>query len=148
MSETKVRVLVPSDEEQKVSRSLLLWLNTYPDLPTRVDFESLPDDAVGLALSTIQAAYKLQQYIDGGYTAQYQFKIVYRVQPSDNNSRLAADELLNAIGTWAERRENRPAIDGVLVERVQRDSNAALYAAYEDGSQDHQILMSLIYEVN
>lgn len=145
--ERKAKTLVPGDEEQLVGRSLLRWLRTYPNLPADIEFEHLPDDAVGMMLSSIQAAYKLEQYIDGGYLAQYQFKIVYRSQPSDNNSRLAADELLNAIGAWAERRENRPSITGVLVQRVQRDSGASLFATYEDGSRDHQILMSLIYEV-
>lgn len=145
--ERKNKALVPGDEEQKVGRSLLHWLRTYPNLPAEIEFEHLPDDTVGMMLSNIQAAYKLEEYIDGGYLAQYQFRLVYRSQPSDNNSRLAADELLNAIGAWAERQENRPSIAGVLVHRVQRDSGAALYATYEDGSRDHQILMSLIYEV-
>lgn len=145
--EIKSKYLVPGDEEQQVGRSLLRWLRTCPSIPVEIEFEHLPDDTLGMMLSNIQAAYKLEQYIDGGYLAQYQFRLVYRSQPNDNNSRLAADEILNAVGAWAERAENRPEISGVLVHRVQRDSGAALYATYEDGSRDHQILMSLIYEV-
>lgn len=147
MSETKSKTLVPANERNKIRRILLTWLNTYPYLPARIDYEDLPSDSIGMMLSTIQAAYKVQQYIDGGYMAQYQFKIVYRSQPDDNNSRLAADELLNELGEWAENRSNWPEIEGVLVRKIQMDSDSALFATYDDGSRDHQILMSLNYEV-
>lgn len=147
MSETKSKTLVSANERNKIRRILLTWLNTFQNLPARIDYEDLPGDSIGMMLSTIQAAYKVQQYIDGGYVAQYQFKIVYRSQPDDNNSRLAADELLNELGEWAETRSNWPEIEGVLIRKIQMDSDSALYAAYDDGSRDHQILMSLNYEV-
>ena len=147
MSNEKAKVLVSADEEQEVGRALLAWLNTYPSKPHRINFEFLADDVPGLMLSTVQAAYKTRQYVLGGYEAQYQFKIVYRVQPDDNDSRLAADELLNAIGAWAERNEIKPDLGNALVRSVKRTSNASLFAVYEDGSRDHQILMTLTYEV-
>lgn len=149
MSNEKVKALVSADEEQEVGRSLLLWLNSYMDKPVdRINFEFLPADGPGMMLSTIQAAFKTRQYITGGYEAQYQFKIVYRTQPDDNDSRLSADEILNAIGAWAERSATKPDISGARVKSVQRTTNASLFAAYDDGSRDHQILMNLIYEVN
>lgn len=147
MSTTKSKALVSSNERNKIRRILLAWLNTYPDLPARIDYEFLSTNSDSMMLSTIQAAYKVQQYIDGGYVAQYQFRIVYRFNPSDNNSRLAADELLNELGEWAENKSNWPLIEGVLIQNIQMDSDSALFATYDDGSRDHQILMSLNYEV-
>ena len=149
MSENKPKVLVGADEEERVGRALLLWLNTWPEKPVaRIDFEDLPADGVGMSVSTIQAAFKTRQFIDGSYEAQYQFKVIYRLQPGDNESRLAADEALNRLGAWAERNPVKPSLgENVLVRRVQRDSIASLYGTYADGSRDHQILMNLLYEV-
>lgn len=148
MASEKPMVLVPGEEEQEVGRALLLWLNTYPDLPVaRINFEFLAEDTPGIMLSTIQAAVKTRQYIMGGYEAQYQFKLVYRTQPNDNDSRLAADEVLNSIGVWAETEETKPNLGNAIVRSIKRTSSASLYAAYDDGSRDHQILMNLTYEV-
>lgn len=149
MASEKVMTLVSADEEQEVGRALLVWLNSCPEKPvSRINFEFLPSDSPGMMLSTIQAAFKTREYILGGYEAEYQFKIVYRVQPSDNDSRLAADEVLNVIGAWAENNVEKPNLKSAAVRSVKRTSNASLLAVYEDGSRDHQILMTLTYEVN
>ena len=147
MPNEKPRALVSAEEEQAVGRALLIWLNTCPEKPERINFEYLPEDQPGIMLSAIQAAFKTRQYILGGYEAQYQFKLVYRVQPDDNDSRLSADETLNKIGIWAERDATKPDLGAARVREVKRTSNAALFAVYEDGSRDHQILMTLTYEV-
>jgi hypothetical protein len=140
--------LVSAEEEQRVGRSLLVWLNYCPDKPVgRINFEFLPTGSAGMMMSTIQAAIKTRQYITGGYEAQYQFRLVYRAYPDDNDSRLAADEALSAIGVWAERSVSGLVLDGASARSVKRNSNASLLAAYDDGSRDHQILMTLTYEV-
>ena len=101
-----------------------------------------------MAIITIQSAYKIRQYISGGYRAQYQFKVVYRAQPSTDDECLEMDELLNRLGVWAETNPEKPVLEGrAKVLSVQRDSSAAIFDTYEDGTQDHQILMNLIYEV-
>jgi len=141
--------LVPAEEEQQVGRALLSWFNGWPEKPVRrISFEYLPEEGPAMSLITIQAAYKIRQYILGGYRAQYQFKIAYRVRPSNDNARLEADELLNRLGSWAELNPDKPQLEGrARVLSVRRDSNAAIFGTYEDGTQDHQILMNLIYEV-
>lgn len=147
--ENKQKVIVSIDEETKIVRSLLSWLNTCPEKPVdQIDFEYLDDNSTGVSLFSIQAAFKTKQYILGGYQAQYQFKLVYRLQPDDMESRLTADEILNRIGAWAERNASQLSIGkGARVVRIRRDSCAALFAVYDDGTVDHQILMQMIYEV-
>ena len=147
MPSEKPLTVVSADEEREVSRTLLAWLNTNPDKPQRINFEFLPDDGTGLSLSAIQAAVKTRQYIFGGYEAQYQFALIYRSQPGDNDTRLEAVEMLNELGAWAERNAGSLLLDQARVKTLRRTSNAALLAVYEDGSRDHQILMNLIYEV-
>lgn len=152
MADDKPKKLVAQEEQDKISRNVLVWLNTYPDLPVGVDlirYEELKDDTVGLMLSTIQGAYILQRYIIGGYKAEYQFKLVYRLNPGASmDKRLKADELLNRLGAWAsDNKKNLQLGDGIRVLNVEPTTRSSLFAMYENGDEDHQILMNLTYEV-
>lgn len=145
----QVKKAVSASEEYQVSRKLLVWLNTYPEKPVDlIRFEFLPADTTSMAMSTIQAAYILQKYILGGYKAEYQFKLIYRIKPgSSNDKRLKADELLDALGDWTI--GQRPDIgEGKMVVSVEPTTRSSLFAVYENGDEDHQILMKLTYEVN
>lgn len=147
--ENKVITYLSNAETDKISRALLSWLNQFPNKPvTVINYEYLDADNIGMALSTIQGAYKIRQYITGGYQAQYQFKIIYRLQPITNNDRLSADELLNELADWAAYREEKPSL-GIGRRNIKITCNArsSLFAAYDDGSEDHQILMTMNYEV-
>ena len=145
----QVKKAVSAAEEYQVSRKLLVWLNTYPEKPVDlIRFEFLPADTTAMAMSTIQAAYILQKYILGGYKAEYQFKLIYRIKPGNSNDkRLKADELLDALGDWTI--GQRPDIgEGKTVVSVEPTTRSSLFAVYEHGAEDHQILMKLTYEVN
>ena len=138
---------VSNAETDKVSRNMLTWLNTYPEKPVPlIEFENLKAGEPSMALSTIQGAYKTKQYITGGYVAQYQFKVIYRLQAVTNNDRLSADELLNVMGDWMTERKNWPDI-GYRILHVTCDSRSSLFGAYDNGDEDHQILMTMNYEV-
>lgn len=141
--------IVTLTEQEQISRVLLAWINQFPDKPvTLINYENLKDGEPSMALSTIQAAYKTRKYITGGYQAQYQFKVIYRLQPSTNNDRLKADELLNSLGDWATTRDDLPALgDGIRCLKVEATTRSSLFARYENGDEDHQILMNMIYEV-
>lgn len=145
----QVKKAVSAAEEYQVSRKLLVWLNTYQEKPVDlIRFEFLPADTTAMAMSTIQAAYILQKYILGGYKAEYQFKLIYRIKPGNSNDkRLKADELLDALGDWTI--GQRPDIgEGKTVVSVEPTTHSSLFAVYENGDEDHQILMKLTYEVN
>lgn len=149
----KIKKTVSAAEEDQVSRKLLAWLNTFPDKPVDlIRFEFLPADTASMALSTIQAAYIVKKYILGGYQAEYQFKVIYRMKPGNSNDkRLKADEMLNALGDWAELFggvNNDPFIgEGKRVIRIEPTTRSSLFAMYENGDEDHQILMKMNYEV-
>lgn len=149
METNKPITLVSSSEQEQISRLLLAWINQFPDKPVPVvNYEFLKDGEPSMALSTIQGAYKTRKYIHGGYEAQYQFKLIYRVQPTTNNNRLQADELLNAYGDWAMSREDLPVLgEGVRCLKVEANTRSSLFARYENGDEDHQILMNMMYEV-
>ena len=149
----KPRALVSAEEVEKISRSMLVWANTFPDKPVTVikyeflDVDEISGDETGMALSTIQGTYITRRYILGGYQAEYQFKIIYRIKPGNSNdNRLQADEMLNRFGDWA-RTQKQYLGDGVNAIKVEPTTQSSKFAAYEDGYEDYQILMRLTYEV-
>ena len=139
--------MVAATETESISRALFRWLNSWTDKPVVINYESLPADGEGMTLSTIQGAYKLKEYVRGGYMGQYQFKVMYRVQPGNsNNNRLSADETLDALGEWATKARPYPDIGtGKRVTKIKINSLSSVFANYEDGSEDHQILMTMDY---
>lgn len=148
MNNEKAVVLVSADERERISRGVLVWLNKFPDKPVAINYEQLDDDKPGMALSSIQGAYMTRRYISGGYEAQYQYKVLYRIQPgTSNDKRLKADELLDRLGQWAAENTGLLDLGSARVRKAEINSAAAVFAAYEGGDEDHQILMTLTYEV-
>ena len=150
MDSEKQKKLVSAEEEQDISRKMMVWVNSFSDddMPAAtINYEFLPADSAGMALSTIQGAYITRKFILGGHEAEYQFKIIARIIPgSSNDKRLKCDAMLNRFGDWAA--GNWPDLGkNVRVRRMEAASRAALFARYEDGTEDHQILMKLTYEV-
>lgn len=148
-SENKPRIMVADSERAKIDRSVIIWLSTYPDLPVdAVKTESqLGVNEPGMGISSITSAYINQSYICGGYEAEYQFTLIYRIKPGNSmNKSLEANEVLNRMGDWA--RKNKPVLgEGIRVRKVEPISIAQLYAPYEDGDEDHHIPIKITYEV-
>ena len=63
------------------------------------------------------------------------------------DDRLKADEQLNAFGIWCENSELPTLADGIVCRKVRIDSLSGIAARYADGAEDHQILLTLTYEV-
>lgn len=101
-------------------------------------------------MSPIQASNNLKRDILGNVVGggEFQFKLIYRIDPGNsNNKRLQADELLSDIGIWA--MKQKPYIgENLSVVEISATVNATSFAVYENGEEDHQILMKMNYEVN
>ena len=145
--ESKELKLVSEEEQGLITRKLLSAIGLLAaEMPIRLNYEYLESNGPSMALSIIQGAYKTSEYIDGGYLAQIQFKVIYRAQPKTNDGRLDMDETLNQIGAKLTTSE----IDlgtGILFGKIQFDSRSSLFGRYESGDEDHQILMTMTYEV-
>lgn len=86
----------------------------------------------------------------GAYQARYTFKIIYRVIPGNsNNKRLTADETLESFADWIINNGTMPQLeDGkkvVKFSRSESDPDSVLFNRYEDGTEDHQIIMTMDY---
>lgn len=149
ISDDKPVEFVSAKEEDQVSRKLLAWLNTFPDIPLSIDlidYEFMDADTPGMSLSTIQEAYIVEQFIHGPYIAEYQFKIIYRVNPGSPDGRLSADELLDSLGDWAT--GQKPNIGaGLKVQELEQTTRSSLFARMDGGWEDHQIFMRMTYMV-
>lgn len=153
MADDKIMPLVAKDEEEQVNRKLMTLVNEFPDIPSgiykgTIQYEQLQDDTPSMAVSSIQGTYKTQEYINGGYDAENQFKIIYRIKPLESNDkRLMADELLNSMGAWLAEQQLDLG-EGIEDVKIEQSTRSALFAAYENGDEDHQIFMRLTYHVN
>lgn len=143
------RVALPWDEAERVQEDVLDWLADCPAIPTglTLTFEELPDNDTGICFSTRQTAFYERRYIGGGYKAQYQFYVIYRVLPTDQDDSLDAIEVVNKIGAWAEQNYDSLLIGDSIVQSLVRESNAAILSVYEDGSKDYNISLTLTWEV-
>lgn len=145
--QNSVSKAVDDNGSAKISRVMLAWLNQYPDKQVKlINFEYLPYDQPGMALSTVQSEYKIKKYLRGRYKAQYQFKVVYRLQPSGNDERLYGDELLNDLVYWIENRKDKPIL-GPRYQVINIDCNmqSSLFGRYDNGDEDHQIFATMQY---
>lgn len=140
-------------EADQVERAVRTWLQQYPAKPiSKLEYGFAGEDS-GLTVDTIQAAYKTRRgYICGGYPAQYQFALIYVGRPTTTNERLEMDETLGNYGAWAEATaaEMLPQYlpEQCRFRRLSRNTNAALMGRDASGSEVHQILFTLDYEVN
>lgn len=140
--------MVALKERTEIDRKVISWLNTYPDKPAKVTtFGQLGVNVVGLGVSEITSAYINRSFILGGYEAEYQFTLIYRIRPGNSpDASLKANELLNKIGDWASK--NKPNLgEGIITRKVEPISIASTYAQYEDGDEDHHIPIKITYEV-
>ena len=141
------KILLKREEEENIARKIMVWLNTCPEKPGTILYEELQADVTGMVMSVIPGAYITAQYIDGGYKAEYQFQLIYRIKPGASmDKRLKADETLDRIGDWAQ--DNPPDLGkGISVGECRRTTPSSKYASYENGDEDHVCSFRLNYEV-
>ena len=117
-----------------------------------MDYEFLPEGGVLTFAISNQGVLKTREYILGGYEAQCQFNIMYRVVCATNDERMKADEVLNSYGEWCEQNTATlviaaPENSTARPIRCNRSTESAMIAR-DNNVEIHSILMILQYEVN
>lgn len=145
-------------ETDEIARNVMTWLSAglvavAPEVVATLDKPKimpepmLEQEKPGMILTVIQGNIT-RPYIYGGYQAVFQFGIIYRIHPSQTsaNARLQAIETLNRLGDYAV--STKPDLGGgVCPVKCEVTSQGAMFAVYENGDEDYQILMKLTYEV-
>lgn len=130
-----------------LTRKVLIWLAAYPDIPAYIRPEPmLAANEDGMELTVISHAIT-RRYITGGYQGEYQFGVFYRLaDPGGSDRRLTAMQELNKLGDYA---VSTPADLGENIRFIKCEvtDGAKLYAPYENGDEDYEILMKITYEV-
>lgn len=141
--------LVSKNENDQIARSVVILVNSYPDLPVDiVRYEQIEETAPSMTISAIQATYKVEEFITGTYIAEFPFKILYRISPGRSmDKRLEADELLNNIGDWLTKQTANLG-EGKTFLGISRDTQSVIEQQYSGGEEDHQIFLTLQYKVN
>lgn len=147
MTDKKPIVYTTPQETEEVARNVLIWLSAFPGLPVdivRPEPMLIPGQS-GMELTVLQGNIT-RRYITGGYEAEFQFGVIYRVQPKSPDARLNAVEDLNALGHYCV--NTKPNLgNGISVLKCEVTSQGALFATYDNNDEDYQILMKLTYEV-
>lgn len=147
-------------EQQAITRAMGLMVQQCPVVTQRnitVRIEDIIPQPNVIGLFPTQGAVYVSKYISGAFTAQYPFKLMYRVKPGSDESRITACEALGLIGEWLEGRsityDNEsyqvsayPELTGGReITAIERQSTASLFALYDDGTADYQINMVVRY---
>lgn len=136
--------LVSAEEQARIARGICTLLNSCEYLPAnKVDFEYLGE--TGLSMVVNSSSHITRRFILGGYEAQLNFTLVYRVFAESNDERLEADEVLNSLAAWLE--GETVSVEHMTQKSLRRDTSASLATRYENGAEDHEINMTLLYEV-
>lgn len=139
------------NQEVLLERRLLNWINSFPELPEELAengilYGGLRGAAPEMALGFPQEETVKSRDITGGYKAECRFTITYRIRPGDSTDRrLQAEELLSRMGAWAQ--GERPALGtGIRVRRIEPVTRATLVKVYDNGEEEHQIILKITYE--
>ncbi len=134
-------------EQNYISTAIVLLLNSYPDLPVdKVIFGSINKDG-GMAIYPMSGAVVLNEDICGNKECQYPFFILYRAMPTTSNQRINSKEFLDKIGEFLEESTYPELTGNRLIKSIARTSPSFGVAKYDDGSEDWQININLIYKI-
>lgn len=146
--ENKALPLASGEENTEITRQVLAWLNSFPGLPVAlIDFENLQADKECMAISVPTGAAIRRRYILGGHEGEFAFSLLYRCKANTVDKRLNAVEILDRIGDQAAASFPDLGQDS-RARRLEITARAALIGRDNNGDEDYQILLKLIYERN
>lgn len=137
-------------EQSSIAKSLLIFINgNYSNLPVnRIEYQSLDTKKSSMAIYNLSNSFIEKQYINGSYTANYRFSIVYRSIPTNTNQRVTCETLLENISNWllhSDLNTNISLTNKRTVNSIKLVSPPVLYKQYQNGTEDYHTIFSLNY---
>lgn len=157
MSEKQAEIL-NAEEQDAIGKAVLLLVKECPAiLPgIKVKYGDIADNTIGIFAQ--QSAVVTKRYINGIFTAQFPFMLLYRSKPTTDNDRIAREEMLNNIAKWLGGKkitangieyilkEYPQLSEGRQITEVEQLKTVALAGKLQDGSVDYTVDLRLSYK--
>lgn len=157
MSEKQTEIL-NAEEQDAIGKAVLLLVKECPAILSgiKVKYGDIADNAIGIFAQ--QSAVVTKRYVNGTFTAQFPFTVLYRSKPTTDNDRIAREEMLTNVAKWlAGKRITVNGMEHILKEYpqlsegrritgIEQLKTAALAGKLQDGSVDYTVDLKLDYK--
>jgi len=144
------------EEQEAMSRAVTLMIQ---DCPFMDGIEAIYEDAGlnAVGIFPMAGTVYLKRYVSGMFVGRYNFYLLYRVRPADDETKIAEENRLDALAAFLEGKpvafggepyqlQGRPVLtDGRKITSIQRVNNAYLLGILEDGSMDFRVDIQIEY---
>lgn len=95
-------------DAENAGKGIMALVMAYPDYPKgfKADNQTVKWNSINegrsIGIIPLQGAVYIEKYINGSYTAQMPFQLVYRSSPTTNKSSMDAQQMLNDLAAWME----------------------------------------------
>lgn len=130
--------------DQTIAEALFEHIRKWEEKPAEVEFEEFAKDAPSMMFQQLSGTVVTRQYVNGSYIGAFPFAVYMRIDGSDTKSKLSATKTLCALNKWL---KTQPLPDiGEGRRATEFDvATPSRAAAYEDGTEDYQIVLNLTY---
>lgn len=157
MGEKQIEIL-NAEEQDAIGQAVFLLVNECPATPAgiKVRYGDIADNTIGIFAQ--QSAVVTKRYINGIFTAQFPFVVLYRSKPTTDSDRIAREEVLTNIAKWLSGRkitingsdyilkEYPQLSEGRKITGIEQLKTVALAGKLQDGSVDYTVDLRLDYK--
>lgn len=157
MSERQIETLSAA-EQDAIGKAVFLLIKECPAVPTciKVKYGDIADNTIGIFAQ--QSAVVTKRYVNGIFTAQFPFTVLYRSKPTTDNDRIVREEILDNIAKWLA--GNKITVNGVehvlkeypklsegrKIMGIEQLKTVVLAGKLQDGSVDYTVDLRLDYK--
>lgn len=133
-----------------ISEAVLEMVKKYPDLPftatsTNVLWQSLAKTE-SIGIYTLQGAIYLRKYVSGTYVAQFPFRVIYKVNPTNTKARINKETFMDGLSNWLPGCTATFTDKKITLEKIERTSPVYKSDADADGYEQYTFTMNLVYQ--
>ncbi len=157
MGEKQIEIL-NAEEQDAIGKAVFLLVKECPAIPAdiKVRYGDIADNTIGIFAQ--QSAVVTKRYINGIFTAQFPFVVLYRSKPTTDSDRIAREEVLTNIAKWLSGRkitingsdyilkEYPQLSEGRKITGIEQLKTVALAGKLQDGSVDYTVDLRLDYK--
>lgn len=132
------------DGSDNVTLYLLEVLNSYPDLPEEIRFQSISSDSNFTMVPTSNVAILTERVSITGHvvqTCQYGFEIFRKAKGLSETNQIRYKEFLDKLGLWIQQIDYPAMAEGMEMQSIKPNNSSALYV--KNDNQDEAWMVSI-----